>query len=91
MLIDNPLGWYSLPESVAVAGSWLVLLFLLILTLFGCLRVRELRDGRNAISTLGLWLENDDLISHDSTYDSQNHCSKNSKHDSLCLESNRPD
>lgn len=68
-----------------------MLLVLSVLSLFGCLRVRELKDGCNAISALRLQLENDDLISDDATYDSQNCYSKNSKHGSLFLEANRPD
>lgn len=63
-------------------------LILSVLTLFGCLRVRELGDGQKAKSALRLQLKNYDLISNDFAYDSQNHYLKNSKHDSLCLEAN---
>lgn len=63
-----------------------MLLILSVLTLFGCLRVRELRDGQKAVSALRLQLKNDDLISNDATCDSQNCYLKNCKHDSLYLE-----
>lgn len=52
--------------------------------------MRELRDGQNAISALKLQMGDDDLISNDSTYDSQNHYSNNSKHGSLYLGADRP-